>query len=550
MNSFSFLDREKNVKKMTEKVFDLVIIGGGINGAGLAREAASRGLTVALVEANDFSFGTSSRSSKLIHGGIRYLENLEFGLVFEALSERKKLLELAPHLVKPLRFILPLYKDSRVSYFKMGMGMLLYDLLSFFSAPRMHERLDAKQTKDRITGVKTSDLVGAFVYSDAYMDDDRLVLETLRSANEFGAVTSNYCEVKRLQQDEFKNVQFLEVFDQISNSHFELKGKHFVGTLGPWTDLFGCVLNNTWKKVLRPTKGIHLIFSKDKIPFNDGVVMAADKEERIVFVIPREDMVVVGTTDTDFQGNPTEVKVEKKDVDYILNILNEYFPDLEITDQDIISSYAGIRPLYDDGAKTEGKTSREHEIICVGSNLFFLVGGKYTTYRLVARDLMKSIERHMSIDELSRLEPSKTDLSMNPLADENNYFRSQMLVSNWAKQLNWPLEDLKEIINRHGLEAYKILTSMKYQYKKTRWSFEAFHSIHYTMCMNLIDFYTRRSGLFLSHKDHGISFLPEISEVFSGELSWDLATLKEQETKLSFYIKMENSWRKNNDEDK
>ena len=191
MKNFSFKTRQENIQLLQDQEFDLLIIGGGITGAGVARDAALRGLKVALIEANDFAFGTSSRSSKLIHGGIRYLENREFKLVFEALSERSKLFTMAPHLTHPLRFVIPLYENSRVGMFKMGLGMMLYDGLALFKTPQMHERLNAHETMERYPIVNAHQLSGSYVYSDGYMDDDRLVHETLRSAHENGAICVN-----------------------------------------------------------------------------------------------------------------------------------------------------------------------------------------------------------------------------------------------------------------------------------------------------------------------------------------------------------------------
>ncbi|MBC87397.1 MAG: hypothetical protein CL677_09495, partial [Bdellovibrionaceae bacterium] len=192
MQDFSYQTRQINIDRFQQEHFDFVIIGGGINGAGVARDAASRGLKVALIEANDFASGTSSRSSKLIHGGVRYLENFEFHLVFEALNERAKLFDMAPHLVHPLRFQIPVYKHSRVGMFLMGVGMWLYDALSLFRAPKLHERLNASESLERLPTLKSDQLKGSFVYSDAYMDDDRLVHETLRSAHSHGAAQANY----------------------------------------------------------------------------------------------------------------------------------------------------------------------------------------------------------------------------------------------------------------------------------------------------------------------------------------------------------------------
>ncbi|HEX4922641.1 MAG TPA: FAD-dependent oxidoreductase, partial [Bdellovibrionales bacterium] len=297
MKEFSFRTRAENIKRMESEEFDLAIIGGGITGAGAARDAASRGMKVALIEARDFAFGTSSRSSKLIHGGIRYLENKEFKLVFEALSERRILHEMAPNLVHPLRFVLPIFEGDRVSPWLMGVGMWLYDILAMFEA-KMHEFLSPAESVERVAHLNEKGLRGSYVYSDAYMDDDRLVHATLRSANELGAVCANYVAATGA---EFTGEKVTAVIcaDQRSGRTFKLRARHIVSTVGPWTDRLGHSLFKNWKDILRPTKGVHVILERAKLPVNDAVVMSTRADKRIVFVIPRNEMVIVGTTDTD-----------------------------------------------------------------------------------------------------------------------------------------------------------------------------------------------------------------------------------------------------------
>lgn len=363
---FSLETRNRNLERLKNETFDLVIIGGGITGAGVARDAASRGMKVALVEGRDFAEGTSSRSSKLIHGGVRYLENFEFSLVFEALSERALLFKLAPHLVHPLRFVIPIYKSSRVGYWKMLAGMWLYDLLALFETPQMHESLNSDEVRERVPELDARTLVGAMEYSDAYTDDDRLVIETLRDAHRRGGCLVNYTNVESIDGDS-ENIEKLHLRDQITGEEFTLRGHQYLSSVGPWTDIFGHIVDKNWKDCLRPTKGVHLVFPRKKIPIKKAVVMAVEK--RIIFVIPRHEMVIVGTTDTDFQSKPQEVKTEASDVSYLLEALNTYFPKLNIQEKDIYSSYAGVRPLVNDGSSSEGKTSREHQIWSTGRNL-------------------------------------------------------------------------------------------------------------------------------------------------------------------------------------
>jgi len=531
MKEFSFKTRVQNLKKLKTEKFDLLIIGGGINGAGTARDAAMRGLKVALVEAGDFAGGTSSRSSKLIHGGIRYLENFEFHLVFEALSERAKLFKIAPHLVHPLRFTIPLFKNSRVGPFKMSLGLLLYDVLSLFRSPQSYEKLNKKQTLDRLPIVRSEDLVGSCVYSDAYMDDDRLVHETLRAANEAGACLVNFTQVLASEINNGK-VSALEVFDSLGDEKFKIQCEHVLSTAGPWTDLVGQKLVNDWKNILRPTKGIHLTLSKSRLQLPSAIVMAAQKGKRIVFAIPRHEMIIIGTTDTDFSGDPREATSTFEDVDYLLKITNEYFPKAQITHQDIISSYVGVRPLVKDDSGNESKTSREHVVFSDARGFTSVAGGKYTTYRLMSEQIIDQILTTIPIAKRRAYKKCETTQALNK-------YVSLEQIANAKLQANTEIE--KRLVARYGAEAFEIIK--KFDADNTYWQLEAHQALYSTMCLNLVDFYTRRVPLMLAYQDHGLALLDEISNVFKKELNWSADQLEFQQIQLKNYIKKELAWR-------
>ncbi len=532
MKKFSYITRAENIKKLKSEKFDLLIIGGGITGAGVARDASMRGLKVGLIEASDFASGTSSRSSKLVHGGIRYLENKEFHLVFEALNERTKLFEIAPHLVHPLRFMIPLYKSSRVGMFLMGLGMILYDALALFQAPELHERLNADESKNRMPILNTKDLLGSYVYSDAYMDDDRLVHETLRSANEHNAICVNYVKADKSNLENNK-VSSIEAIDQITNEKFEIKAHHVISTVGPWTDLVGESFVSDWKKLLRPTKGIHLTFSKERIPLSSAVVMAAEKSTRIVFAIPRHEMVIVGTTDTDFKGNPTDAKVTAEDVKYLLDIANQYFPGADLKPQDIISSYVGVRPLVKDESDNEGKTSREHTIKHDDRGFTFVAGGKYTTYRLMSEQIVDQCLKFFPFEKKSMLSKCETTKSLNKYTTTDEF-------ENAVQYANSELE--KKLAARYGAEAKIILD--RFGYTDNYLQLEAYQAIHTTMCLNVTDFYSRRVPLVLAEKDHGLSKINDIAEIFKSELKLSAQQIESQKTDLKNYLESELGWRK------
>ena len=539
MKTFSTLDRQKSLKRFREEEFDLVIIGGGINGAGMARDAGLRGMKVALIEAQDFASGSSSRSSKLIHGGIRYLENLEFHLVFEALNERTKLFQMAPHLVHPLRFMLPLYQGGRVGVLKMGLGMWLYDALSLFQAPELHERLNPQNSLQRQPLLQGNDLLGSYVYSDAYMDDDRLVMETLRSANHQDLAAANYVRAIGAQFENEK-IKRIRCRDEVSGQTFEIRARHFVSTVGAWTDDLGVQLFKDWKKVLRPTKGVHLTFEKKRFPLKSAVVMAA--EERIVFGIPRHEMIIVGTTDTDFSGDPASVSTTPEDVRYLLGVVDKYFPGAKLHAEDICASYAGVRPLVKDEASSEGKTSREHSIWSDPRGITFVAGGKYTTYRLISEQAVNKCLKSFSIEDRVKFRKGDTTAPLNPLVTQESIFENAHRILKLKEITSLSEQECNWLVDRHGAESEKLLE--RYGSDLGYWQYEAQHAIDQTMCLHLVDFYTRRVPLILAFKDHGDAVMKQILQIFESRLSWSREQSQSEIQKLKSHLANEFAWKK------
>ena len=457
-------DRKKQISKAESHLFDLVIIGGGITGAGIARDASSRLMKVALFEKNEFASGTSSRSSKLIHGGIRYLENLEIKLVFEALRERAILFEIAPHLIHPLSFLIPVYKNSRIGMTKMSLGMWLYDLLSFCGGgdSTMHQRLNVSETINQVP-LKQTDLLGSFIYQDASTDDRLLTIETIRSAQRQGALCMNHAFVEKVI---FKNNQSDTIQVQCTKTHkrFYVRAKHFVGALGPWVDIFGQKNFNNWKSHLRLSKGVHIILKKEKLNIKHAVVVSDDKNSRIIFVIPRDNALLVGTTETDYREDPSDVKVLSEDIDYLLVQCANYFPKMKITRQDIISSYAGVRPLVHNSGSTRssGQISRRHKIWtgCEGvKNVTFVAGGKLTTYRKIAQDVVDHILQRFSIEDKSHFTHSRTLEALNPKITSTQIQKALQMIPLWSKETGQTYEQLQKLVRHHGMETEDILNT-------------------------------------------------------------------------------------------
>ena len=543
----SIAHRQQTLAAFENEEFDLLVVGGGITGAGVARDAASRGMKVCLVNSHDYAEGTSSRSSKLIHGGVRYLENREFHLVFEALNERRHLFEMAPHLVHPLRFNIPLYEGGRVPLWMMQLGMFLYDALALFETPELHESMDREQTLAHIPELQSQGLLGSVAYSDAYMDDDRIVLETLRSAVRLGAHCANHVRVAKVNWQNGVACG-AEVQDELTQNKFNIKAKHVVVAVGPWTDILGPhIFPNRWKRKLRPSKGVHLVFSRSRVPLQQAVVMAAEK--RIVFMIPRKEMVIVGTTDTDYTGDIATPRAEPEDVRYLLDITKKYFPHLNLTAKDIVSTYAGVRPLIDDGAETESKTSREHEIWSYPEGVTIVAGGKYTTYRKMAEDVVLAALEHFPLEQRMNWGKSDTTGALNPLIEKANYERGFFMLESWAKELDISLRLMSNLYERHGEEALKILN--RYSEKEDQlltdeqrfWVLEARHAIHSTQCLRLKDFYFRRIPLFLTKGEKGLAFLSLLSEQFAKGCAWNPGTRQHQEEEVAAQFAHELQWR-------
>ena len=384
--------RHANVARLGQNLFDVLVIGGGINGAGIARDAALRGLRVALIEKGDFASGTSSRSSKLIHGGLRYLEIGDFRLVREACIERDRLRRrIAPHLVKPLAFLFPVYDGDPVGLFRLELGMWAYDLLAAFRNIRMHRRLTRGQVQQLESHLRQEGLRGAKLYYDCVTDDARLTLETILSASAEGAVVANYVGLIALLKDGGKIVG-ARVRDQRTGDEHDVPAHVVVNATGPWVDEVRRLDDPASSPSLRLTKGVHIVVPRTRVGNTFAVVLRSPRDHRILFVIPWEDQTLIGTTDTDFTGSPDQVTVEPEDVDYLLEAVNAFFPQAALSSSDVVSSFAGLRPLVaPDDQRDPSAVSREEHIVTSSFGLISLIGGKLTTFRMVAENVTNKI---------------------------------------------------------------------------------------------------------------------------------------------------------------
>ncbi|MBW3594453.1 MAG: glycerol-3-phosphate dehydrogenase/oxidase [Actinobacteria bacterium] len=377
---------------------DLLVVGGGITGAGIALDAASRGLAVGLVERLDFASGTSSKSSKLVHGGLRYLEQREFALMREAATERDLLRRLAPHLVEPIPFVLPV--SQRVTRAKFGVGLWAYDALASFRNLKIHKHVEPEEAERLVPALPKGRVRGAYVFYDCKTDDVRLVMENLVQARRYGATVVNYAVVRGLDSTGGNCVAGIE--DSVTGETFEIHAKRIVSATGVWADRVEEMARPGAEPRLRPSKGIHLVFSRDAVPIADAAAFIPDTDrKRFVFVIPWLDNVLVGTTDTPHEGSLDHPVVEPADRAYCLDALNAAF-DLALDEDDINGAYAGLRPLVAGRRGSTADLSRKHSVYEIAPGILGITGGKLTTYRRMAAGVVDRIADELDAPGRSR----------------------------------------------------------------------------------------------------------------------------------------------------
>ncbi len=394
-------DSKTRLKALGATAFDLLVVGGGINGAGIAREAARRGLSVALVEKQDYGAGTTSRSTRLIHGGIRYLEHGELMLVLESLRERERLLRHHPHLVRPRRFLIPVYNNSSRGARLIRAGMLLYDLLSAGKGVPNHRKVGAQQLRELQRQLHAPGLKGAFLYYDGQVNfPERLVMETVADARRHGAVTLNHCELLCFRM-EGRRVRGALVRDTLTGEQAEARAAFTVNVTGPWLEQLDALLPaRRAHPLLAPTRGSHLAVAPFPGAPDDALYFEARTDRRPVFIIPWQGLYLIGTTDVPFAGDPSEVRPSAEEVDYLLAEANAVLPQARLTRHSILFTYAGVRALpYEEttepGALTRRHIFFDHQKEDGVSGAATILGGKLTTFRSLARDVVDTLARRL-----------------------------------------------------------------------------------------------------------------------------------------------------------
>ena len=531
MTVLSQEQRATSLEAMTSQKFDVLVIGGGVTGAGIALDAAARGLNTAVVDAQDWAAGTSSRSSRLVHGGLRYLYNLDFKLVAEALRERSRLLTtIAPHLVEAQPFLWPLKTPViERAYSAVGVGM--YDTIAQFahrgSVPiqRHHTR---KGSLKLAPALKRDSLTGSIVYYDARVDDARLVVTLVRSAVRHGALAANRVQVTDMVKDAAGRVTAAKLLDLESNREYEAPTGAIINATGVWTEKTQSLAGTTGGLKVLASKGIHIVVPKEAIDAETGIFLRTEKS--VLFIIPWPRYWVIGTTDTPWSEDPSKPVATAADIDYVLDHANEVLS-RPLTRDDIIGTYAGLRPLLQPRLKpgaqaASTKVSREHTVTRVAPGLTSIAGGKLTTYRVMAVDAVD----HALGEALTRSHPSATaDL---PLVGAAGYHELVARAGDIARERGWTLARVTHLLDRYGDEVPALLESIDSddgaarRYGEPLEQASAFlraevaWAVTHEGAAHLDDVLLRRVRLDMERRDRGLSAADEILQVMAPLLGW------------------------------
>ncbi|WP_414043271.1 glycerol-3-phosphate dehydrogenase/oxidase [Macrococcus sp. EM39E] len=499
----SSLNRTKVLNRMQHTAYDVVIIGGGITGAGIAFDAAQRGMKVALVEMQDFASGTSSRSTKLVHGGLRYLKQLQIGVVSETGKERAIVYENGPHVTTPERMLLPMHKGGTFGPTTTSLALKVYDYLAEVKKSERRVMLSAKETLAKEPLVKPDGLRGGGSYVEYRTDDARMTIEVMKQAAEFGADVLNYVKSTGFTYDKKKKVDGITVTDLVSNTKINIKAKKVVNATGPWVDEVRDSDYSKNNKQLRLTKGIHLVFDQSDFPLRQAVYFDTENDKRMIFAIPRDGKTYVGTTDTFYNNDKQNPKVTQEDRDYIIAAINYMFPSVEISDDDIESTWAGIRPLILEKGKDPSEISRKDEIWEGKSGLLTIAGGKLTGYRHMAQDIVDLVAKRLKEEYKLKFPESNTKRTPISGGDVGGSMNFEQYISSHVnpKLFNILSQDEQEAIickygsNHDDLFAIaQICGGKSYKDMPVSLYAELVYGIQNEMVYQPTDFIIRRSG--------------------------------------------------------
>ena len=524
------LDREQNWARLGKESFDLVVIGAGIVGAGVAWDAALRGFGVALVEQDDFAFGTSSRSSRMIHGGLRYLEYLHLGLVREASQERGVLLRLAPGLVRRTPFLIPFYQHDHPGPRVMNAGLAVYEMLGSVSRAQHHRMLTPREALARESVLLADGLKGAARYYDALCDDARLVWAVARAAARAGAVICNHARVVGLSRNASGSLAALSVRDRMRGREVEVRAACVVNAAGPWADAVRSLDEPGARPLLRPTKGIHLVFRRDRFPCTHAVVFSSPRDHRKLFLVPWGKFAYVGTTDTDYQGALEDASANANDVSYMLDAMRASFHGVQGAENDILSTWAGVRNLLRDDEERPGRVSREHRYVVSPAGLITVAGGKLTTFRSMAADIVDLASKQMRIPRRPAITRGQPLVPHVAVPDEGE------LEDDLMRQLVWSYGGEAWNVVRRALDAPELAGRLEPGLAYP-WACVT-HAIEEEMAQTVSDVLIRRTRVILESPDGGMKLAPRVAQRLARTLGWDSAESHRQLREYQHYVQL------------
>ncbi|MFI5141231.1 MAG: glycerol-3-phosphate dehydrogenase/oxidase [Bacteroidia bacterium] len=505
---------------MRNSSFDVLIIGGGITGAGIALDATARGLKVVLIDMQDFASGTSSRSTKLIHGGLRYLKQLEFKLVAEVGKEREIIHRIAPHLTKPERMLLPLVKNGSLGKLSARFAMWIYEWLAGVKKSEWHKVLTDEETSITEPLLRKDNLLGGIVFYEYRTDDARLTIEVMKEAVSRGTLAVNYVKATGfIYKDE--KITGAAVIDQLTNNAYEIRAKYVINASGPWVDAIDDLENAPNVHKLHITKGVHIVVDAKKLPVKQSVYFDTF-DKRMIFVISRDEKTYIGTTDTFYEGDLVNPKITLEDKNYLLKCVNDYFPETKLSLTDIESGWVGLRPLVNRPGKGPSEISRKDEMFISNSGLVIIAGGKLTGYRKMAQRVVDAVAEKYKADENINIIECITDkIQLSGGKIDNNLSFFNFVKSKIARGIALGLSTIEaeKLINRYGSnidELYLIIENLKTENSNLPIILRAqlIYTVENEMCIAPADFFIRRTGL----------------------LYFDIETVKKYRIELSVYM--------------
>ncbi len=503
---FSILDREKHWSEITDERLDLIIIGGGITGAGILLDAVSRGLKAVVFEKNDFAQGTSSRSTKLVHGGLRYLKNLEFGLVAEVGRERRVVHENAMHIVLPEKLLLPIIKGGTLGKITTPLALWMYDFLAGVKHEERYKSLSREKVLEIEPLLESDILRGGVLYYEYKTIDSRLTVEVMKKAVELGGLALNYAGVQDLVYEGGK-LTGVKVFDKILNKTFLIKAKYIVNATGIWVDELRRKDNSLKGKHLHITKGIHIVIPREKIPLNHSIYFDVPSDGRMVFAIPKWDKIYIGTTDTDYNKDLDNPDIEYQDVKYLIDAANFIMPSANLSVDDVVSAWSGLRPLIHEEGKSPSELSRKDEIFVSQSGLISIAGGKLTGYRLMAKKVVDLLRKEILKTEKRDIGKCKTENIKLSGGDFPFVYEAHKLIDyadskyDEARETGISVKEFKKLFYRYGTNIDKITDKAYEIYNKTKdtalaWlEAELWYLANYESIWKLTDYFVRRTGI-------------------------------------------------------